>query len=66
MLCCIILIASPFMVAFANAVPPKARTLKIGAIISMTGFGSASEMLIWEEIHLFEQWRCNRERREDL
>ncbi|MFH1241823.1 MAG: ABC transporter substrate-binding protein [Pseudomonadota bacterium] len=52
----VILIASPFMVAFANAAPPKAKTLKIGAIISMTGFASASEMLIWEGVQLFEQW----------
>ncbi len=41
----VVLIANPFMVAFANAAPPKARTLKIGAIISMTGFASALEML---------------------
>ena len=51
-----ILVASPFMIAFAKAAPPKAKTLKIGAIISLTGFASASEVLIWEGIQLFEQW----------
>jgi len=52
----VILVASPFMGSFAKAAPPNAKTLKIGAIISMTGFASASEMLIWEGIQLFEQW----------
>ncbi len=71
MLCGIILIevvltANPFMVAFANAAPPKARILKLGAAICMTGCAPASEMLTWEDIQLFEQWRCNRGRREDL
>ena len=52
----VILVASPFMVSFAKAAPPNAKTLKIGALISMTGFASASEVLIWEGIQLFEQW----------
>jgi len=50
----VILVASPFLVASAKAAP--AETLKIGAIVSMTGFASASEVLIWEGIQLFEQW----------
>jgi len=51
-----ILVASPFMGTFAKAASPKAETVKIGALISMTGFASASEMLIWEGIQLFEEW----------
>jgi branched-chain amino acid transport system substrate-binding protein len=51
-----ILGASFFMFAFAQAAQPDAKTLKIGAIVSMTGFASASEVLIWEGIQLFEQW----------
>ena len=51
-----ILLAGPFTVTSAKEPPANAKTLKIGAIISMTGFASASEMLIWEGIQLFEQW----------
>jgi branched-chain amino acid transport system substrate-binding protein len=50
------IMASPLMVASAKAAVPKAKMLKIGAIISMTGFASASEMLIWEGVQLFEAW----------
>jgi branched-chain amino acid transport system substrate-binding protein len=56
MLMAVILVASPLMVAFGQAAQPKAKTLKIGALVSMTGFASASEVLIWEGIQLFEQW----------
>jgi branched-chain amino acid transport system substrate-binding protein len=52
----VIFLTSPFMATFAKVAPPNAKTLKIGAIISMTGFASASEMLIWQGIQLFEQW----------
>jgi len=52
----VILVASPFMVGFAKAAPAKAKTLKIGAIISLTGFASAAEVVIWEGIQLFEEW----------
>lgn len=45
------LMASPLMVASA-----KAKTLKIGAIVSKVGFASASETLIWNGIQLFEGW----------
>jgi len=51
MLMALVLLSSPFMVDFA-----KAKTLKIGAIVSLTGFASASEVVIWEGIQLFEQW----------
>jgi branched-chain amino acid transport system substrate-binding protein len=31
-------------------------TLKIGALMSLTGFASASETLIWEGVQLYEDW----------
>jgi branched-chain amino acid transport system substrate-binding protein len=52
----VILLASPFMVASAKAAPPQAKTLKIGALVSFTGFASASETLIWNGLQLFEGW----------
>jgi hypothetical protein len=45
-------LASPFANVSLKAAP--AKQLKIGAIISMTGFASASEILIWEGMQLFE------------
>lgn len=55
MLVAVILVASAYPYALAKD-PPKGETLKIGAIISMTGFASASEVLIWQGIQLFEDW----------
>ena len=52
----LILVASLLMVAPASvrsAAASEGKTLKIGAIISMTGFASASEVLIWQGIQLF-------------
>lgn len=49
----LLLVALPFMAACEEKEP---MTLKIGALISLTGFASASETLIWEGIQLFEEW----------
>jgi branched-chain amino acid transport system substrate-binding protein len=51
-----IVMASPLMVASAKAAPAEAKTLKIGALVSLTGFASASESLIWQGEQLFQDW----------
>ena len=35
---------------------PAPQTLKIGALMSLTGFASASETLIWDGVQLFQDW----------
>ncbi len=49
----LLLVALPFMAACEEKEP---MTLKIGAIMSLTGFASASETLVWEGVQLFEEW----------
>lgn len=52
---CLVLVLAvlPFMTACAKPVP---QTLKIGALVSLTGFASASETLIWDGVKLFQDW----------
>jgi branched-chain amino acid transport system substrate-binding protein len=42
------------MAACGPEAPPQ--TLKIGAIMSLTGFCSASETLVWDGVQLFQDW----------
>jgi len=49
----LLLVALPFMAACEEKEP---QTLKIGALMSLTGFASASEALIWEGVQLYEEW----------
>lgn len=51
----LVLAALPFMAACAKPAP-EAKTLKIGALMSLTGFASASEALIWDGVQLYEDW----------
>lgn len=55
----LVLAALPFLTACPaeeEPPPPPPETLKIGALVSLTGFCSASEVLIWEGVQLFEEW----------
>ncbi len=53
----LVLAALPFMAACApEEEAPEAKTLKIGALMSLTGFASASEALIWDGVQLYEDW----------
>lgn len=49
----LVLAALPFIGACAKPAP---QTLKIGALMSLTGFASASETLIWDGVQLFQDW----------
>jgi branched-chain amino acid transport system substrate-binding protein len=52
----VVVFANPPIMGVAAAASSDAQPLKIGAIISMTGFASAAEVLIWEGMQLFEDW----------
>jgi branched-chain amino acid transport system substrate-binding protein len=49
----LIVVALPFIGACAKPAP---QTLKIGALMSLTGFASASETLVWDGVQLFQDW----------
>ncbi len=49
----LVLTISPFMAA-CEETPPQ--TLKIGALMSLTGLFSASETLVWDGVQLYEDW----------
>lgn len=53
-ICLVLIIAVlPLMTACPAKEP---QTLKIGALMSLTGFASASEALIWDGVQIFEDW----------
>jgi branched-chain amino acid transport system substrate-binding protein len=49
----LVLVALPSLTACPEKEP---GTLKIGALMSLTGFASASETLVWDGVQLFEDW----------
>jgi branched-chain amino acid transport system substrate-binding protein len=51
----LVIAALPFMAACAKPAAP-AKTLKIGALMSLTGLFSASETLIWDGVQLYQDW----------
>lgn len=53
----ILLVTSTSIVSFAKQTSTsKAKTLEIGVLEALTGFGSAAEKLHWEGIQVAEEW----------
>lgn len=55
-ICLILLLVSSIFVVSSNEKPDPAKTLEIGDLKALTGFGSGAEILLWEGQQITEKW----------